>query len=130
MLLLVGCSMPGFSSRQQLLQCRPLHACIRRHSARHNHQQPLRRDTTPTRGVINTEVSAADSWALTNRAALLGLKVEQLNEYLQSHPDHAWMAVCEPEREWSRSTQPGPTWRVCVGVWTVLLLWPPKTKRG
>lgn len=50
--------------------------------------------------VINHEASTADSWALSNRAAMLSLNVEQLNEYIQSNSGaHAWLAVCEPERE-------------------------------
>jgi hypothetical protein len=50
--------------------------------------------------VINTEVSTADSWALSNRAAMLSLKVEQLNEYIQSNSGaNAWLAVCEPQRK-------------------------------
>ena len=49
--------------------------------------------------VLNTEVSTADSWALATRAAVLSLKVEQLNSYIQEDPENAWMAVCDPQRE-------------------------------
>lgn len=49
--------------------------------------------------VINTEVSTADSWAMDARAAMLSLKVEELEECIQRDSQNAWVAICEPERE-------------------------------
>jgi len=59
----------------------------------------LKQHAQHLRALINTEVSTADSWALEARAAMLSLKVEELEECIQRDSQNAWVAICEPERE-------------------------------
>lgn len=58
----------------------------------------LKQHAQHLRALINTEVSTADSWALEARAAMLSLKVEELEECIQRDSQNAWVAICEPER--------------------------------
>lgn len=45
------------------------------------------------------EAIHGDTWALDARAAMLNLKVDELNSYIYSSVDHAWLATCAPERK-------------------------------
>lgn len=49
------------------------------------------------------EAVHGDTWALNARAAMLDLKVEELNAYIYSSVDNAWLAVCDPEREYRQA---------------------------
>lgn len=84
----------GLAPQRRLIHTTPRAPCIL-----HSPIQQQSRANISCQGVLNTDVSHSESWALNARAAVLSLKEEELTEHIQSTPDNAWLAVCDPQRK-------------------------------